>query len=360
MEDLFNGLVGKIKEVTMDAYQKEVASRQKKVVSLTRKLKAKTLLFKKRLMKNKKNPPKLNAALKKKIQGKPATMDSYKSPAICSSTISGTPPGTLQCRFGKYWALRWKGKEHNAYTTCPDGIGYSGIWVQTAQKGGMCVKWSEVGTYGTLVRRQQHNCVTKAGKMAPPCPLRGQSLYGTLFPAAGVSELQHSVNLKAFVGVALRVGEKPSRRFIIKADPRSLNFICEVTYGPSSVFKADRGGKQCLYNPKVHQNVTPFKGHRMDNQTKENLDLKDGIPEVITKAAVIHAHEMSRTAGVLLFKRMVCNGKKCSVFKSGLCIDIAGFRTKTVLYGTNYNRGETPIWSSGINYDILCRRGEAQ
>ena len=64
MEDLFNGLVGKIKEVTMDAYQKEVASRQKKVVSLTRKLKAKTLLFKKRLMKNKKNPPKLNAALK--------------------------------------------------------------------------------------------------------------------------------------------------------------------------------------------------------------------------------------------------------------------------------------------------------
>ena len=45
MEDLFNGLVGKIKEVTMDAYQKEVASRQKKVVSLTRKLKAKTLLF---------------------------------------------------------------------------------------------------------------------------------------------------------------------------------------------------------------------------------------------------------------------------------------------------------------------------
>ena len=43
---------------------------------------------------------------------------------------------------------------------------------------------------------------------------------------------------------------------------------------------------------------------------------------VCTKAVAHHVNEMSFSAGVLVMKRVVCEGPTCNVFKTGLCIDV--------------------------------------
>lgn len=45
-------------------------------------------------------------------------------------------------------------------------------------------------------------------------------------------------------------------------------------------------------------------------------------PRVCQKMAIIHVPEMSRSAGVLVMKRVTCIGSKCAVFKVGTCIDV--------------------------------------
>jgi len=63
---------------------------------------------------------------------------------------------------------------------------------------------------------------------------------------------------------------------------------------------------------------------------------------VATKALAKHVHKMSQNSGVLLMKRAVCKNNKCSVFKSGLCIDVG-----------------KKVWSSPMNHNIKDPKGEA-
>jgi hypothetical protein len=51
-----------------------------------------------------------------------------------------------------------------------------------------------------------------------------------------------------------------------------------------------------------------------------------------TKANVFHENFMSRSAGMLFYKRMVCTGTSCKVWKTGVCMNV----------GTN-------VWSSIYN-----------
>jgi len=47
-----------------------------------------------------------------------------------------------------------------------------------------------------------------------------------------------------------------------------------------------------------------------------------GKQVICTKAVATHANEQSQSSGVLVLKRSVCVGSACSVFKTGLCIDV--------------------------------------
>jgi len=61
-------------------------------------------------------------------------------------------------------------------------------------------------------------------------------------------------------------------------------------------------------------------------------------PQVCSKQIVVHPEEMSRSAGILIVKRSSCFKGKCSVFKSGLCIDL-----------------RRNVWSSGFNEHRFTR-----
>jgi len=74
---------------------------------------------------------------------------------------------------------------------------------------------------------------------------------------------------------------------------------------------------------------------------QSKYDVQNGIPQVCTKFDVLHVNEMSRSAGVLMVKRSSCLGKKCSVYKAGLCIDLCPDCTDP-----NDKRN---IWSSAFN-----------
>jgi len=74
--------------------------------------------------------------------------------------------------------------------------------------------------------------------------------------------------------------------------------------------------------------ISPFKGVC----DKQGYCDNSGAPQVCQKQQVLHINHMSRSAGVLVLKRSSCLNGKCSVFKSGLCIDL-----------------RKNVWSSTIN-----------
>lgn len=45
-------------------------------------------------------------------------------------------------------------------------------------------------------------------------------------------------------------------------------------------------------------------------------------PNVCTKAQATHVHKMSKSAGILVFKRLKCSTTACKVFKMGACVDV--------------------------------------
>jgi hypothetical protein len=69
--------------------------------------------------------------------------------------------------------------------------------------------------------------------------------------------------------------------------------------------------------------ILPYKGVCDKTDNKAFCD-KSGAPSVCLKAQIVHVDQMSRSAGILMEKRSSCDSRtgKCSVFKSGLCIDV--------------------------------------
>jgi hypothetical protein len=69
--------------------------------------------------------------------------------------------------------------------------------------------------------------------------------------------------------------------------------------------------------------ISPYKGVCDMTDNKAFCD-KSGAPAVCLKMQALHVDSMSRSAGVLVSKRSSCDSRtgKCSVFKSGLCIDV--------------------------------------
>ena len=84
--------------------------------------------------------------------------------------------------------------------------------------------------------------------------------------------------------------------------------------------------------------ITPYKGVCDKTNNKAFCD-KSGAPSACLKIQALHANQMSRSAGVLVLKRSSCAGK-CSVFKSGLCIDL-----------------RRNVWTSSYNIQILKAKG---
>ena len=53
-----------------------------------------------------------------------------------------------------------------------------------------------------------------------------------------------------------------------------------------------------------------------------------------TKVSTTHLHGMSRNAGVLMYKRLKCEGETCYVYKSGRCVNV-GVNVYESIWNTN-------------------------
>ena len=74
--------------------------------------------------------------------------------------------------------------------------------------------------------------------------------------------------------------------------------------------------------------IAPYKGTCNGTPCKDKKYCPKGKycdtinPQVCMKRIALHQQRMSRSAGVLIVKRSSCQKNECSVFKSGLCIDL--------------------------------------
>lgn len=95
---------------------------------------------------------------------------------------------------------------------------------------------------------------------------------------------------------------------------------------PGKPYGKDTWKKYTTFCPKP--GINPYKG-----TCDKNYCDKSGARQICQKMQVLHVNLMSRHAGILLVKRVSC-GKdgQCSVFKSGMCIDL-----------------RKPLWSSPYN-----------
>merc|ERR1711998_286538 len=103
--------------------------------------------------------------------------------------------------------------------------------------------------------------------------------------------------------------------------------------------------------------VYPYKGFCRDKKycdkykgiCDESYCDKTGAPQVCQKMQVIHVHGMSRSAGVLAMKRTSCDRDgKCSVFKAGVCIDLRRWVRRNVWSYTNKDHWR---WGSILRCD---------
>jgi len=181
-------------------------------------------------------------------------------------------PGKKICNVGKHWNAKVKEEPTETHLgntllatglprspTCPDGIGWEGVFFQHFQNGGTCLTWME----NQRLACEQHECI--GGRRVPFGVLQGSRKKKT---------------------------------------------------GYSKYSMRCKGG------------ISPFKGMC----TKQHCDKTN--PQVCLKMKVVHVEMMSPMSGLLLFKRSSCFKGKCSVFKTGLCIDI----------GQN-------VWGSAFNFN---------
>ena len=141
----------------------------------------------------------------------------------------------------------------------PDGIGWQGVWYDHVQRGGVCLQWTSNSAGTGLLYCQQHTCV----------------------------------------------------------DAKTGGPFATVPYAKSGFHKYILKCKK--------PGITPYKGvcDKTDNNKAFFCD-KSGAPAVCQKLQVVHVNFMSRSAGILTMKRSSCDSRtgRCSVFKSGLCIDV--------------------------------------
>jgi len=185
--------------------------------------------------------------------------------------------GKKKCCMGQYWKHLHKTWPEKYAPICPDGIGWQGFYFDHHQMGGTCLSWTSHSAATGTAKCEQYTCIDQGGNQVPTQPksTHGLGQYISLCKWPGISP---------FKGVCQR------------------GFYCD-------------------------------------------REKKPDARQVCQKMQVVHVNEMSRSAGVLMAKRTSCKfscqnwkgqrykcSNKCSVFKTGLCIDL----------------GED-VWSSTLN-----------
>lgn len=158
----------------------------------------------------------------------------------------------------------------------PDGVGPDGVFFDHYSLGGWCKTWSSTYVSGQL-SCEKHRCVD---------PKTGHNLDASL-----------------------------NSTFYYQGTLRRISSVLKDQFHcrhPAAMHGRGTG----------HDGITPFKGVCDKTEKKAYCD-QSGAPQVCQKMKVLHVEEMSRSAGVLIMKRTSCDIRgKCSVFKSGLCIDL--------------------------------------
>jgi len=114
--------------------------------------------------------------------------------ARCESVAPPHKPGTKKCPIGKYQLARYK--EHGADkptvgfpASCPDGIGWQGVYENHEEMGGHCIPWHRSQAANGVLRCERHTCLNRNTKKPMPVMAVSQTGSGSqrkFCPAPGI------------------------------------------------------------------------------------------------------------------------------------------------------------------------------